>query len=207
MSAPVKIAVAEPSVILRSGMLSVLRRLDKLHLEVFEISDMEQLKHLLGWQRPDVLMINPAFLGLFSLQQVRKESPNPQMRCVALQFSMTDGAALKGYDEVISIYDSADQIKEKLEKLMREPEEDKRHESLSAREKEVVVCVIKGMTNKQIAETLHLSTHTVITHRKNISAKLQIHSTAGLTIYAIVNKLVELNDIKDSMEEQRSAAE
>lgn len=207
MSAPVKIAVAEPSVILRSGMLSVLRRLDKLHLEVFEISDMEQLKHLLGWQRPDVLMINPAFLGLFSLQQIRKESPNPQMRCVALQFALTDGAALKGYDEVISIYDSADQIKEKLEKLMREPEEDKRHESLSAREKEVIVCVIKGMTNKQIAEVLHLSAHTVITHRKNISAKLQIHSTAGLTIYAIVNKLVELNDIKDSMEEQRSAAE
>ena len=79
---------------------------------------------------------------------------------------------------------------------MHAPEEEKRHESLSAREKEVIVCVIKGMTNKQIADNLCLSTHTVITHRRNISAKLQIHSTAGLIIYAIVNKLVELDDIK-----------
>jgi regulator of cell morphogenesis and NO signaling len=54
------------------------------------------------------------------------------------------------------------------------------------------------MTNKQIADELRLSTHTVITHRRNISAKLQIHSTAGLTIYAIVNKLVELDEVKNT---------
>ena len=57
----------------------------------------------------------------------------------------------------------------------------------------------KGWTNKQIAEKLFISVHTVITHRRNIAAKLQIHSTAGLTVYAIVNKLVELNEIKDSI--------
>ena len=45
------------------------------------------------------------------------------------------------------------------------------------------------MTNKQIAERLCLSAHTVITHRRNIAGKLQIHSPAGLTIYAIVNKV------------------
>ncbi len=69
-------------------------------------------------------------------------------------------------------------------------------EQLSQREKEVVICVAKGMSNKQIADTLFLSTHTVITHRKNIAAKLQIHSPSGLTVYAIVNKLVNLEDIK-----------
>ena len=63
-------------------------------------------------------------------------------------------------------------------------------------EKEIVICVVKGMTNKEIAEKLFLSIHTVITHRRNISKKLQIHSAAGLTIYAIVNKLVTLNDVK-----------
>ena len=52
------------------------------------------------------------------------------------------------------------------------------------------------MTNKEIAEKLFLSIHTVITHRRNISKKLQIHSAAGLTIYAIVNKLVTLSDVK-----------
>ena len=55
------------------------------------------------------------------------------------------------------------------------------------------------MSNKEIADRLCLSVHTVITHRRNIARKLQIHSPAGLTIYAIVNKLVELNEIKDRL--------
>lgn len=76
-----------------------------------------------------------------------------------------------------------------------------KQEALSTREKEIIVCIVKGMTNKQIADTLCISTHTVITHRRNIVAKLQIHSAAGLTIYAIVNKLVELSEIKDSIME------
>ena len=52
------------------------------------------------------------------------------------------------------------------------------------------------MTNREIADRLYLSTHTVITHRRNIARKLQVHSASGLTVYAIVNKLIELNDIK-----------
>jgi DNA-binding NarL/FixJ family response regulator len=70
-------------------------------------------------------------------------------------------------------------------------------QELSAREKEIIVEVVKGLTNKQIAEKLYLSAHTVITHRRNIANKLQIHSPAGLTIYAILNKLVRLEDIKN----------
>ena len=67
--------------------------------------------------------------------------------------------------------------------------------------REIVVCIVKGMSNKQIADTLCISTHTVITHRRNIVAKLQIHSPAGLTIYAIVNKLVDLSEIRDTITE------
>lgn len=71
-----------------------------------------------------------------------------------------------------------------------------RPESLSTREKEIIVCIAKGMSNKEIADSLNLSVHTVTTHRRNLSAKLQIHSPAGLTIYAIVNKLIILRDIQ-----------
>ncbi len=82
----------------------------------------------------------------------------------------------------------------------RGSEEDLPREILSQREKEIIVCVVKGMTNKQIAEQLFISTHTVITHRRNIASKLQIHSPAGLTIYAIVHKLVELEEVKEGVE-------
>ena len=68
-------------------------------------------------------------------------------------------------------------------------------EELSEREKDVLIQVVKGLSNKEIADILCISTHTVITHRKNITRKLNIHSTAGLTIYAIVNKLVDLKEL------------
>ena len=63
---------------------------------------------------------------------------------------------------------------------------------LSDREKEVLVCVAKGMINKEIADHLNISVHTVVSHRKNITAKTDIKTVAGLTIYALLNNLLEL---------------
>ena len=69
-------------------------------------------------------------------------------------------------------------------------------ETLSEREKDVIVSLVQGMSNKEIADHLCISTNTVITHRRNIARKLQIHSPAGLTIYAIVNGLVDISAVK-----------
>lgn len=78
----------------------------------------------------------------------------------------------------------------------RDTAEKEKLETLSEREKEIIVCITKGMSNKEIADHLFLSVHTVITHRRNISSKLQIRSTAGLIIYAIANKLVCIEEIQ-----------
>lgn len=80
-----------------------------------------------------------------------------------------------------------------------EPVEEKSepcNNGLSEREKEIIVQVVKGLSNKEIAETLFISVNTVMTHRRNISRKLQIRSAAGLTIYAIVNGLVNLDEVQ-----------
>ena len=69
-------------------------------------------------------------------------------------------------------------------------------EALSDREKDVIIGVAQGLLNKEIADRLCLSVNTVITHRRNIAKKLQIHSPAGLTIYAIVNDLVDISSVK-----------
>jgi len=69
-------------------------------------------------------------------------------------------------------------------------------ESLSDRERDVIIAVVQGMQNKEIADHLCISINTVITHRRNIARKLQIHSAAGLTIYAIVNGLVDISTVK-----------
>jgi len=70
------------------------------------------------------------------------------------------------------------------------------NDTLSDREREVIIGVVQGLQNKEIAEHLCISTNTVITHRRNIARKLQIHSPAGLTIYAIVNGLVDISSVK-----------
>ena len=69
-------------------------------------------------------------------------------------------------------------------------------DAISEREKDVIVSLVQGMSNKEIADHLCISTNTVITHRRNIARKLQIHSPAGLTIYAIVNNLVDISSVK-----------
>lgn len=85
--------------------------------------------------------------------------------------------------------------KEGDETIKRETRGDKRdgEEVLSAREVEVIKYVAQGLSNKEIADVMCLSAHTIMSHRKNISRKLDIHSTAGLTIYAVVNGIVELS--------------
>lgn len=69
-------------------------------------------------------------------------------------------------------------------------------EIISDRERDVIIGVVQGLQNKEIADQLCISVNTVITHRRNIARKLQIHSPAGLTIYAIVNGLVDISTVK-----------
>lgn len=65
---------------------------------------------------------------------------------------------------------------------------------LSPREKEILVCVAKGMLNKEIADCFNISIYTVITHRKNITRKTGIKTVAGLTVYALLNNLIDVAD-------------
>lgn len=104
-------------------------------------------------------------------------------------------------DEVYaSIYlsEGKEMIIEKIKNILKlhaaDPENDSfRH--LTQREETIVRFVSMGHTNKQIAEKLFLSTHTVTTHRKNISNKLGIKSVSGLTVYAIVNGLITIEEV------------
>lgn len=195
-----KIIIAEPSVIIRSGLEFHLKRLTGFRIQVTEVGGTESLYDTIRIQKPDILLINPTMIGGIALSNLKEDTGCPAMKCVALLYSVIEQARLRMFDEYIHIYDQADEIRHKLERLNAEDvagtEENDEQQVLSAREKEIVVCVVKGMTNREIANSLFLSTHTVITHRRNIARKLQIHSASGLTIYAIVNKLVELSDIK-----------
>ena len=75
-------------------------------------------------------------------------------------------------------------------------QQDAQREELSAREKEILVSVAQGLLNKEIADRHNISINTVITHRKNITRKIGIKTVAGLTAYAILNNLIDINSIE-----------
>lgn len=199
----VRIAVAESSLIIRSGLVAALKRLPGIKVQPVETLSVEALQDCMRMQAPDILVVNPTFGGYFDVARFREEyAVGKSIRIIALLTSFVDTSLLSRYDESISIFDDMEAISAKISGLLHTTVEDpeidvEEQDTLSQREREIVICVVKGMTNKEIAENLFLSIHTVITHRRNISKKLQIHSAAGLTIYAIVNKLVALSDVKD----------
>ena len=192
----VKIAVAETSVIIRSGLTTVLKRLPNLNVMPIEVSSPESLQSYIHLHTPDILIVNPAFGGWFDLPAFKVENGKVETKYLALVCSVIDSNSLKEYDDHLSICDDPETIATKINQLLCTDDEEEKE---SEQETEIITCVVKGMTNKAIADQLYLSIHTVITHRRNIARKLQIHSPAGLTIYAIVNKLVELQDIKDNL--------
>lgn len=190
------IAVAESSVIVRSGLVSVLKRLPDMEVEVVEVTSKDGIRHCMEMHTPQILIVNPQLEGWFDVDAFR-QCYKQDVKLVSLLCSMVDSSQLKGYDERVTLFDDMASLEKKITELLNiADEEESDQDALSQREKEIVGCIVRGMTNKEIAEKLFISVHTVMTHRKNITRKLQIHSAAGLTIYAIVNKLVELSGVK-----------
>ncbi len=195
-----KILITEPSIIVRSGIAALLKRISHYHIQISENSSLELTAAILKSNKPDLLIINPYYWGIPDLKKLRNEANCPDLKCIAINYAPVADAILNHYDGVISLHDNTEIVDKKIEKIFKTPNKTDFHETgdvLSAREKEILACVVKGMTNKAIGSELFLSTHTVISHRRNISKKLEIHSTAGLTVYAIMNKLVELDEINN----------
>lgn len=199
-SATIKLVIADNSPIVRSGLIAVLRHIPGLKTQPYEVQTQSSLQNYIFMHEPDLVIVNPIFDGWFDIKAFKAGLKKTSIKFMALLSSVIDSAVLKDYNDSFTIYDDVEQISTKITKLLSEDsdkDQSAENENLSQREKEIIVGVVKGLTNKEIADKLCLSIHTVITHRRNVSRKLQIHSPAGLTIFAIVNGLVELNDIKN----------
>ncbi len=99
---------------------------------------------------------------------------------------------------VINIYQTKSALQKQLHQLTgrQQSKTNGKEEALSKREIEILKNIAKGKTNREIAEKLYISSHTVITHRKNITRKLGIKTVSGLTVYALINNYIGLNEIQ-----------
>ena len=152
------LAVAETSYIIRKGLVYVLSQLSSVG-KVVELKEMEDINYQLDILRPDAVLINPMLLGHTSKQDIRQQlNLNKNIAIIALVYNIIDEQFYKSYDAVIKINDSESRIEETLLNcLNKEQAGQSDQEELSDREKEILISVVKGMSNKEIAEHHNIS--------------------------------------------------
>ena len=144
----------------------------------------------------DIVIINPTVVDYNDRLDIRSWLGTSDTALVALTHSNYEESVLRQYDECIGIYDNGARIIQKLKNAIEENSKNPKSDlnELSSREKDILAAVAMGKTNKEIADEFNISIYTVISHRRNISQKLGINSIPGLTVYAIMNKLVDISD-------------
>ena len=191
----IKVLLIEPSEIISAGFKEIIGRNPDFTL-VETLADPSYYSNI--QRKADIIVINPTVINYNERFDIRSYfcSEGENIPIVALTNTGYEESVMRQYDGCINIYDNAARIIQKLHSAIEEAQLNPKNElnELSARERDILVAVAKGKTNKQIADEFNLSVYTVITHRRNISRKLGINSIPGLTVYAIMNKLIDISD-------------
>lgn len=190
-NARINIAVIEPSQIIFEGISNVLMKFKK-NFYLYRFSDLEELKNSTSKDSFNVAVINPSAIQNRLNDFVKLKNNQPNILWIALVYSFFDDEFLQKFDDTLSVNASLEQIFNKIGQKNTSPEKNQQ-EDLSEREIEVLTQMVKGLSNKEMADKLNISIHTVISHRKNITDKTGIKSLSGLTIYAITKKIIPLD--------------
>lgn len=192
-----RVIICEASEIISLGLHSIIQGMMSFDV-VSRMDTPDGLSERILSTDANLLIINPNLLGYTdrNLPQMLLKD-HPQLTIVALITGYVDPSVLKPYDGAIELNDPKQKIITKLIQCAQDNDkQDKTDEvELSKREIDVLVAVAKGMMNKEIADQMNISIHTVISHRKNITHKTGIKSVSGLTVYALLNNLIDEKDL------------
>ena len=199
MSVKKKILILSPSRIVARGISSILEEHGGFTIETVLTDLSRENEATVRDSMADIVIVDPVIFDYTSRAAGRNRiSDLTEAAVVAAPSVFIDDESVRSYDEIIGIYDTPNTIISKLRSSTshggKTAEPNK--EELSSREKEILVCVAKGMLNKEIADKFHISIYTVITHRKNITRKTGIKTVAGLTVYALLNNLIDPNSVE-----------
>ncbi|MDD3332493.1 MAG: LuxR C-terminal-related transcriptional regulator [Proteiniphilum sp.] len=192
------IAIMEPSRIIFEGLQTIICH-SSLDCRVSRVERLEELTEMMEHTPVEILIANPMqFVNLEKeVKKLRKSYPT--LAIAGIDFGIIHRQSILT-DISFTLYDTPEHIIHSLTRLQEKsqhPEEEKEENNhLSPREIEVLTCLVNGMLNKEIADQLHISVHTVVRHRKNITQKTGIRSQSGLTIYAISKKIIHLEDME-----------
>ena len=192
-----RVIICEASEIITVGLTDIINGMAGFDV-VMRLDVPERLSERILSTDANILIINPNLLGysdrnLPSL--LTKEYP--QLIIIALVTTHIDSLQLKPYHGTIEISDSKLKVINTLNQIVQNDEKSDKGDDveLSKREIDVLVAVAKGLMNKEIADQMNISIHTVISHRKNITRKTGIKSVSGLTVYALLNNLIDETEV------------
>ena len=147
--------------------------------------------------RPDIVIVSCNVCSPPLIETLRTMADLPETRFILYCDTITDELLAERCEGHLSAEESDKEVIDLISALLTAEEGEREVVGeLTPRERDIVIGVVKGMTNKEIADKLFISINTVTTHRRNIVKKPDIHSASGLTVYAIMNKLVSLEEIK-----------
>lgn len=185
------IAIIDKSHIIREGLAALLRH-NGICQRIGSLEQVDEWPSAFKDAKPDLLIVNPdEWLKGDPKQRVHISE---KTTVVGLVYHYYDKETLVQFDETVYITDSDEVIVNKLRNLKQHGKTSAR-QNLSEREKDVLKLLLQGFSNKEVADKLIISTHTVIAHRKNIVEKTGIRSLAGLAVYAILNNICEMEQI------------
>lgn len=198
MNEKVNVVLVISAYLLRAGIESLLSEIPGLLvIEMFDGTEKNLSTKILNI-KPDMVLVHPADLGSDMIAIINQLNGNDMMM-VALFDEKTPENIKSHFDFCLNISDQKYELLEDLKSMLRKrrinyaPATD--DNELSEREKHILKMVAFGNTNQEIADKLFLSIHTITTHRKNITRKLGIKTVSGLTVYALMNKIVDINQI------------
>jgi len=187
-----RIGILEPSAIVTDGLSNILLKLG--NLELYHIDYVADLEHYIAEDNLQLIIINPQLILLDTKEFMHIKRRKPNVTWCALVYSFFAREVIEMFDMQIQITDSQEYILNLIRsKLLNENnDESNSTEQLSDRELDVLRLLVQGKMNKEIADILNISVHTVISHRKNITQKTGIKTQAGLTIYALSNRIINI---------------
>ncbi len=195
---PLHILILESSRIIFEGLYTILHQSD-LDCKIYKIDAIDELNGIIETEKIDILIAN--LLHFVNREkEIRKfRKDNPDISIVGIDYGMMQKTDPEP-DALFSLYDSQEKIISLLSRLDSKnksiTKENEKDDNLTKREIEVLSGIVNGMINKEIADSLNISIHTVVRHRKNITTKTGIRSQSGLTIYAISKNIVNIEDLK-----------
>ena len=191
----VNVLIIDPSYIVASGLASLLNQLKEVHQVKITDNGIECL-HILKQLETDIIFINTPMLTSEQYNEFKQLVNKDILVNYILYSALPDDVSGNQFSIVQSKAAMVDKLQEMVLEVTKNKSEEDQTEELSPREKSILKCVALGLTNKEIGEREFISTHTVISHRKNITRKLGIKTVSGLTVYAIINNIIQMNDIK-----------